>query len=283
MRLCRYSHDGAVRLGRIDGDTVTDITRAGDGTDSMRALLMKHTKSLVPLAYIQGASVPLQAVTLLAPINDPQKFMAIGMNYQKHAEEAVAMGHKVPEFQLWFNKQVSCINDPYAPIELPKVSDKMDYEAELALIIGKRCRHVSEENALSVVAGYMVCNDVSVRDWQRRTPTFTLGKSFDTHGPLGPWLMTPDELGDPQNVMMHLTVNGEERQRTSTSDMIYNIRQQISYLSTVMTLEPGDVIATGTPSGVGSASGTFLKEGDVVRIEVDGLGYIENEVVAEVA
>jgi 2-keto-4-pentenoate hydratase/2-oxohepta-3-ene-1,7-dioic acid hydratase in catechol pathway len=127
-----------------------------------------------------------------------------------------------------------------------------------------------------VVAGYLLCNDVSVRDWQARSPTFTLGKSWDTHGPIGPWITTADEVADPQALTMRLTVNGEERQRSSTGDMIYKIADQIAYLSTVMTLEPGDLIATGTPSGVGIASGRFLKAGDVVRIEIDGLGALEN-------
>jgi 2-keto-4-pentenoate hydratase/2-oxohepta-3-ene-1,7-dioic acid hydratase in catechol pathway len=140
---------------------------------------------------------------------------------------------------------------------------------------------VKEEDALTNVAGYLVCNDVSVRDWQMRSPTFTLGKSFDTHGPIGPWITTADEVPDPHALTLHLDVNGEERQRSSTADMIYNIRQQIAYLSTVMTLEPGDLIATGTPSGVGVATKRYLKVGDIVRVEVDGLGFIENQVAAE--
>ena len=203
------------------------------------------------------------------------------MNYQAHADEAAAAGHPIPTSQLWFNKQVSCITGPFAPIDLPRVSDKLDYEAELAVVIGTRARHVAEADALSVVAGYMVCNDVSVRDWQARSPTFTLGKSFDTHGPIGPWITTADAIADPQALMMRLTVNGAERQHSSTADMIYDIRRQIAYLSTVMTLEPGDILATGTPAGVGIASGMFLKVGDVVRVTIDGLGAIENIVVAE--
>jgi len=203
------------------------------------------------------------------------------MNYQAHADEAAAAGIPIPTSQLWFNKQVSCIAGPFDAIELPKVSDKLDYEAELAVVIGKKCRHVKAAEARSVIAGYMVCNDVSVRDWQHRSPTFTLGKSFDTHGPIGPWLTLDDEVENPQALEMVLTVNGEERQRASTDDMIYNIAAQIEYLSTVMTLEPGDILVTGTPAGVGIASGRFLKAGDVVRIEITGLGAIENTVVAE--
>ncbi len=203
------------------------------------------------------------------------------MNYQAHAEEAAAKGIPIPISQLWFNKQVSCITGPTDDVVLPGVSNAVDYEAELGVVIGTRCRNVPEADALSVVAGYLVCNDVSARDWQMRSPTFTLGKSFDTHGPLGPWITTTDEVPNPHGLMMHLTVNGEERQRTTTGGMIYNIRQQISYLSQVMTLEPGDVLSTGTPSGVGMSTGNFLKDGDVVRVEVDGLGAIVNRMVAE--
>jgi 2-keto-4-pentenoate hydratase/2-oxohepta-3-ene-1,7-dioic acid hydratase in catechol pathway len=227
---------------------------------------------------------PLSAVKLEAPILNPSKYLAIGMNYREHAAEAERAGIPVPKSQLWFNKQVSCINGPYDAIELPKISDKLDYEAELGVVIGKRCKHVSVENAQSVIGGYLVTNDVSIRDWQMRSPTFTLGKSFDTHGPIGPWLTTSDEIPDPHALMMRLYVGQELRQETSTGDMIYNIFEQIAYLSTVMTLEPGDLIATGTPSGVGVAKKPplFLRNGEVVRVEIDQLGHIENTVVAEV-
>lgn len=278
MKLCRFSIDGVTRIGRIDGESVIDLAVG----DSMRALLTELPSRRAELEGLIAPRHALADVRLEAPITDPQKFLAIGMNYQAHADEAAAAGIAAPTSQLWFNKQVSCINGPYDAIDLPNASEKLDYEAELAFVIGTRCHDVSEAEALSVVAGYMVSNDVTARDWQFRSPTYTLGKSFDTHGPIGPWITTADEVPDPHALMMHLTVNGEERQRSSTGDMIYNIRQQIAYLSTVMTLEPGDVIATGTPSGVGIASGTFLKDGDVVRVEIEGLGHIENRVVAEI-
>jgi 2-keto-4-pentenoate hydratase/2-oxohepta-3-ene-1,7-dioic acid hydratase in catechol pathway len=167
-------------------------------------------------------------------------------------------------------------------VHVPKAApDRVDYEAEMGVVIGKRCRHVSRENARSVIAGYLVCNDVTARDWQFRTPTFTLGKSFDTHGPIGPWLTTDDEIEDPHDLTMTLELNGEERQRTSTGDMIYDIYDQIAYLSQVMTLEPGDVLATGTPAGVGIAADRYMKEGDVVRVTITGLGHIENRFVNE--
>ncbi|QUD90263.1 fumarylacetoacetate hydrolase family protein [Phenylobacterium montanum] len=221
----------------------------------------------------------MSEVRLEAPISDPQKFLAIGINYKAHADEAAAAGLPRPTSQLWFNKQVSCINGPYGDVEIPAVSQQVDYEAELGVVIGRRCRHVSRAEARSVVAGYLVCNDVTARDWQFRSPTFTLGKSFDTHGPIGPWITTDDEVSDPHDLELTLLLNGEVRQRTSTGDMIYDIWTQIEYLSTVMTLEPGDILATGTPAHVGIATGTFMKPGDVVRVAVTGLGYIENRFV----
>jgi 2-keto-4-pentenoate hydratase/2-oxohepta-3-ene-1,7-dioic acid hydratase in catechol pathway len=223
----------------------------------------------------------LSVVRLEAPINDPQKFLAIGMNYKAHAEEAAAAGIAIPKSQLWFNKQVSCIAGPLDDIVLPRVSDKLDYEAELAFVIGRRCRHVKAADARDVIAGFMVANDVSVRDWQHRSPTYTLGKSFDTHGPIGPWITTSDEVGDPEQLGIRLTVDGIERQNANTSDLIYKIGDQIEYLTTVMTLFPGDIIATGTPSGVAAVDQNWLKAGQKVRVEIDRLGAIENVVRAE--
>jgi len=194
----------------------------------------------------------------------------------------LAAGIPTPTSQFWFNKQVSCLNGPFSAIEKPIASEKVDYEIELGVVIGRRCRHVRAADARSVIAGYLIVNDVSARDWLPRSPTFTLGKSFDTHGPIGPWLTTDDEIADPLDLEMKLTVNGEVRQHDRSNDMIYNIYEQIEYLSTVMTLEPGDILSTGTPSGVGAASNRFLKEGDVVRLEISGLGFIENRIVDEV-
>ncbi|MGF1340240.1 fumarylacetoacetate hydrolase family protein [Streptomyces flavovirens] len=229
----------------------------------------------------EGPSLPLDAVVLEAPVDDPQKYLGIGMNYREHAEEARQAGVPVPTSQMWFNKQVSCIVGPHDAIHEPTVSDELDYEVELGVVIGRRCRHVAAEDARSVIAGYLVANDVSVRDWlAKRSPTFTLGKSFDTHGPIGPWLTTDDEIADPHALRMRLSVNGEVRQDSSTNDMIYDIYEQIAYLSQVMTLMPGDILATGTPAGIGAPIGRFLRTGDVVRAEIEGLGVIENHVVA---
>jgi len=171
----------------------------------------------------------------------------------------------------------------HSPIYKQHVSEKLDYEAELGVVIGKRCRYVSVDDAPGIVGGYFVANDVTARDWQFKSPTFTLGKSFDSHGPIGPWITTADEVADPHNLLMQLWVNGELRQQTNTGRMIHNIWQQVHELSQVMTLEPGDLIATGTCANVGIALGKFLQPGDVVRVEIEGLGHIENRVEAEPA
>jgi len=282
MKLARFRvADGEVRLGRIDGDRVTDVTDAA-GTASLKAILPRLAEVAPTLAATDGGSHALADVTLLNPIDDPQKVLAIGMNYKEHAAEAAAAGIPTPTSQLWFNKQISSLNDPYGDIVKPAISDALDYEVELGVVIGTRCRRVSREDARGVIAGYVVGNDVSVRDWlQKKSPTFILGKGWDTHGPLGPWLTTDDEVDDPHALRMRLTVNGEVRQDHVTDDMIYDVYEQIEYLTTVMTLMPGDVLLTGTPQGIGAPTGSFLKVGDVVRAEIDGLGHIENRVIAD--
>lgn len=283
MKLARFRIDaGPTRVGRIDGDTVTDVSDVADVGTSLRGILPRLAALTPAILAASGPVHALDAVTLEAPIDDPQKFLGIGMNYKEHAEEARAAGIPIPTSQLWFNKQVSCIGGPYSDIVKPRISDQLDYEIELGVVIGQRCRHVSREEARSVIAGYLVVNDVSVRDWlQKLSPTFTLGKSFDTHGPIGPWLTTDDEIADPLDLRMRLTVNGEVRQDFGTDDMIYDIYDQIAYLTQVMTLMPGDILATGTPAGIGAPTGRFLVIGDVVRAEISGLGAIENRVVAE--
>lgn len=289
MKLTRFhTGDGAIRLGRVDvdgdGGTVTDLSRVPGAGASLRRLLPELPGMREAILAAEGETFALDDVTLAAPIDDPQKYLGIGMNYKEHAEEARAAGIPIPTHQMWFNKQVSCITGPFDPIVKPAVSDELDYEVELAVVIGTRCRHVAVEDARSVIAGYLVANDVSVRDWlQKRSPTFTLGKSFDTHGPVGPWLTTDDEIEDPLALRMRLTVNGEVRQDWTTDDMIYDVYEQIAYLSQVMTLMPGDILATGTPSGIGAPTRNFLQVGDVVRAEIEGLGAIENRVVSEQA
>lgn len=284
MKLARFTQGGSTRFGKVVGNRMIDLSLlVPDADGSMRALLKRLPEVRATLDAAEEPFFALSEVTLEAPIADPQKYLAIGMNYKAHAEEAAKAGVPVPTSQLWFNKQVSCITGPYADIDVPSAApDMVDYEAELGFVIGRRCRHVSRADARSVIAGYLVTNDVTARDWQQRSPTYTLGKSFDTHGPIGPWITTDDEIADPHALTLTLELNGEERQRTSTGDMIYDIYDQIAYLSTVMTLEPGDVIATGTPANVGAATRTFLKPGDVVRVAVTGLGEIVNRFVAEV-
>lgn len=282
MKLARFATNGDIHIGKVEGDALVDLTAAIPGLPtSMRRLLEHLPDRRSELEAATGPALQLASVKLAAPIDDPQKFLAIGMNYKAHADEAANAGIPVPTSQLWFNKQVSCIAGPYDAIHLPKASDKVDYEAELGVVIGRRCRHVSRADARGVIAGYLVCNDVTARDWQFRSPTYTLGKSFDTHGPIGPWITTDDEVQDPHALILTLDLNGEERQRTSTGDMIYDIYDQIEYLSTVMTLEPGDILATGTPANVGIATGTLMKPGDVVRVAVAGLGAIENRFIPE--
>lgn len=281
MRIARFRADsGPSRLGLVDGANVTDITeRTGP---SLRAILPDLASLRDELDAVDGPSHPLDSVALEAPIDDPQKYLGIGMNYRQHAEEARQAGIPTPTDQLWFNKQVSCLAGPFDEIVRPDISDELDHEIELGVVIGQRCKNVAVANARSVIAGYLVTNDVSVRDWlQKRSPTFTLGKSFDTHGPIGPWLTTDDEIADPLALNMRLTVNGQVRQEWPTSDMIYDIYEQIAYLTQVCTLMPGDVLATGTPSGIGAPTGNFLRVGDLVRAEIEGLGAIENRVVAE--
>lgn len=285
MRLARYRIDGQVRIGRVDGTdaiTVTDLTGVPGVGTSLRGMLPRLSELAPAIFSATGETHALADVDLLPTIDDPQKFLGIGMNYKEHAAEAALAGIPTPTSQLWFNKQVSCIVGPYDDVVKPDVSDQLDYEVELGVVIGQRCKNVAVEDARSVIAGYVVLNDFSVRDWlQKRSPTFTLGKSFDTHGPIGPWLTTDDEIADPLALRMTLSVNGEVRQDHVTDDMIYDIYEQIAYLTQVMTLVPGDVLATGTPQGIGAPSGAFLRVGDLVTATIDGLGTIENRIVTE--
>ncbi|AMB59534.1 fumarylacetoacetate hydrolase family protein [Microterricola viridarii] len=283
MKLARFrTGDSPVRLGRIDGDEIVDLSDALGIGSSLRALIPELAARRESILSASGPRHPLAEVTLLAPIDDPQKYLGVGMNYAAHAEEARQAGIPIPTSQMWFNKQVSCINDPFGHIVRPVVSEQLDYEIELGVVIGKPARNVSAHEAREYIAGYLVANDVSVRDWLAKlSPTFTLGKSFDTHGPIGPWLTTDDEIDDPLALQMTLTVNGEVRQSADTGGMIYDIYEQIAYLSQVMTLQPGDILATGTPSGIGAPTQNWLVPGDVVRAEIEGLGAIENRVVED--
>lgn len=224
--------------------------------------------------------VELDDVKLLAPVPRPGKYFGVSLNYADHIEET---GLEQPEYPTFFNKQVTCIIGPGQAIERPGVSEKLDYEGELGLVIGKKCRHVDREEARDVIAGYTICNDVSVRDWQARSHTWTLGKSFDTHGPIGPWIVTPDEIGDPHALDIKTWLNDELRQSSNTCQLIFDCYYLVEYLSIVMTLEPGDIVATGTSSGVGVKMKPrgYMKPGDIVRVEIDKIGVLENPVIQE--
>jgi 2-keto-4-pentenoate hydratase/2-oxohepta-3-ene-1,7-dioic acid hydratase in catechol pathway len=219
-------------------------------------------------------SIALENVRLLAPVPRPGKIFAIGLNYADHVEET---GMDTPANQIWFAKAATAVNGPYDPVQIPRGSIATDYEAEMVAIIGKGGRHISREDAHKHVVGFCVGNDVSERMWQMKTPQFSLAKSFDTHAPFGPWITTCDEIDDPHALGLRCLVNGDLRQSSNTKHLIFDIWDQIAELSQVMTLEPGDVIFTGTPGGVGAAMDPrqFLKAGDIVRCEIDGLGHIE--------
>ena len=287
MKLVTFSCRGHRSIGKIAGNQVVDLPASDTSLPTTMRELLSGGAAMMQrardLSADSGVTFPLADVRLEAPVPNPSKFLAIGMNYAKHAEEARRAGVPVPDSQVWFNKQVSCVNGPFDPVHMPRVSVQLDYEAELGVVIGKRCRHVSVADARSVIAGYLVCNDVSVRDWQKRSATMTLGKSFNTTGPIGPWIVTDDEVADPHALNLRMRVNGKVRQEISTGEMVFNIYEQIAYLSSVMTLEPGDVLATGTPSGIGAAMDppSWLQIGDVMRVEIDGIGHIENTVIAE--
>ena len=280
MKLASFtSGNNSVRIGRIEGQEVIDLSDA-PVVQEMIHLLPDLAKNKKLLEDFEGKRLPLKDVTLCQPVLRPSKILAIGLNYKDHIEET---GFDTPDFPMFFNKQTTSSNGPYSPIHLPRVSDKLDYEGEMGFIIGKRCRHVPKERAHEVIAGFVVCNDVSVRDWQMRAQTFTLGKSFDTHSPFGPWIVTSDEITDPHNLAIKTWVNGEIRQDSNTKHLVFDCYDQIETLTAAFTLEPGDLIVTGTPSGVGIGFDPkkYLQKGDVVRVEVEKLGYIENTVIDE--
>ena len=281
MKLATFTQAGRTRIGRVDGDRVLDLTAAGLPGD-MLTLLAGGADSMQRAGVATGSSYALADVTLCAPVLRPPKILAVGLNYKDHIEET---GLETPKFPMFFNKQSTAAHGPYTPFHLPRVSDKLDYEGELGFVIGRRCRHVPRARAHEVIAGFVVCNDVSVRDWQMRAQTFTLGKSFDTHAPFGPCIVTSDEVGDPHDLDLKTWVNGELRQNSNTRHLVFDCYEQIETLTAAFTLEPGDLILTGTPSGVGIGFDPrrFLKVGDVVRIEIAKLGHIENAVVAEPA
>ena len=269
MKLCRYGERGAEKPGMIDTQG-----RLRDLSGHVADIAGDVLADLAPLRAIDPESLPLVAgdPRMGACVGNIGKFICIGLNYSDHAAES---GSVVPPEPIIFAKYNSAICGPDDPIIIPRGSVKTDWEVELAFVIGKRAKYVSEADALSHVAGYFVCNDVSERAYQtERSGQWSKGKSSDNFGPIGPWLVTADEVADPQNLQMWLKVNGEQRQNGSTATMVYGVAYLVAYLSQFFTLHPGDVISTGTPPGVGMGMKPprFLKAGDVVELGIDGLG-----------
>jgi 2,4-diketo-3-deoxy-L-fuconate hydrolase len=279
MKLVRYGNKGAEKPGLIDkSGQLRDLSgqiKDFDGETYSPASLKK-------LAAIDPASLPAVSgkPRFGAPVTGISKFVAIGLNYVDHAKET---GSPIPSEPIFFLKANTSLSGPNDPVEKPRESTKLDWEVEIAAIIGTRAKYVSEADALNHVAGYCVCNDVSERYFQQeRGGQWTKGKSHDTFGPLGPWLVTKDEIADVQKLGLWLDVNGKRCQTGSTSTMIFTMAKCIAYVSTFLTLLPGDVITTGTPPGVGLGMKPpqFLKIGDVVTLGIDGLGEQRQEIVA---
>jgi 2-keto-4-pentenoate hydratase/2-oxohepta-3-ene-1,7-dioic acid hydratase in catechol pathway len=279
MRLVRYGEAGHEKPGIVDGSgairdlsgVVSDIDGSTLSPEGLAKLRAVHVDSLPKVSGAPRFGPPVAGVS---------KFIAIGLNYADHAKEA---NQAIPKEPVVFSKAVSSIMGPNDTVVLPKGAVKGDWEVELAFAIGKTAKAVSEADALSCVAGYMICNDVSEREWQlERGPTWDKGKGFDTFGPIGPWLVTADEIRDPQNLAMWLDVNGQRMQTGNTKTMIFSIAKLVSYVSFLFTLKPGDIITTGTPPGVGMGmkpNPVFLKHGDVMRLGIDGLGEQRQQVV----
>jgi 2-keto-4-pentenoate hydratase/2-oxohepta-3-ene-1,7-dioic acid hydratase in catechol pathway len=282
MRLASFSHHARRRIGIVDGDQIIDVGTADPSLPADLGPLLAAGELARVGGVASGAPrLPLADVRLEAPIALPPAMLAIGLNYAAHVDES---GMHKPDMPVVFNKQVTCITGPYDAIEVPTVAPSVvDYEGELGVVIGTRCRNVPKERAREVVAGYLVVNDVSVRDWQRASPTMTMGKSWDTHGPIGPWLVTDDEIDDPHQLHIRTWVDGDLRQDASTALMITDCWELIEFMSTAFTLLPGTIIATGTPAGVGFVMDPprCLDPGMTVRIEIDGIGAIENPVIAQ--
>lgn len=281
MKLVTFTTDDAApRLGAIAGERIIDLV-ATDGTlpVTMRELIAAGSDALqaAERAASSSKAVAVHNARFLAPIGDPQKVICIGLNYKEHAEES---GSKLPSEPVVFCKFPTAVLACDAEIQLPKVSHKVDFEAELVVVIGRRGRDIARDQALSHVFGYMNGNDVSARDWQLEKDgrQWLLGKSFDTFAPTGPAIVTRDEIPDPQQLGIQLRLNGEVMQKSSTSQMIFSVAHLIAYISQVITFEPGDILFTGTPPGVGQARKppVFLKPGDVCEVEIDRLGVLRN-------
>lgn len=284
MKLATFQAGGAPQLGAVAGDRIVPLNAAAPGLPSdMTGLIAAWPRIEGEVRAVAAAganALPLDGVRLLAPIRRPGKIMAIGLNYADHIAES---GMGTPEHQVWFSKASTSASGPYDPIQVPKVSQALDYEAEMVAVIGQGGRHISRQDAPAAIFGYCCGNDATERAWQHRTPQWVLGKSFDTHAPFGPWITTADEVPDPHALSIRCLVNGEVRQDSNTRHLVFDVWDQIEHLSKAMTLEPGDLIFTGTPGGIGAAMKPmqFLKPGDRVRVEIEGLGALDNPCEAE--
>jgi len=281
MRIARHLVDGQPALAVVTDEGIA--TLESDHTD-LPSLLEGCDGAVVGAieAMATGEVTPLDDAELLSPVGRPPAILAVGLNYRAHAAEG---GREPPKVPIIFNKHHNCIVGPGHPIHLPAAApDMVDYEGELAVIIGRSARAVPASEAAHYIAGYTIMNDVSVRDWQRRSPTMTMGKSWDTHGPCGPWMVTSDSL-DPHSCRLVTKVSGEMRQDANTDDLIFDCYEIVEHLSTAFTLDPGTIIATGTPAGVGAFTDppSLLREGDDVSITIEGIGTLTNPVIAEPA
>jgi ureidoglycolate lyase len=284
MKLATFETGGQAQLGVVASDRVIPLNSAAPGLPTdMIGLIAAWPKVEAEVRAIAAAgtnAIGLDTVRLLAPIRRPGKIMAIGLNYADHVAES---GMETPKQQVWFSKASTSTNGPHDGIEVPKASPLLDYEAELVAVVGRGGRHIGRDTAASAIFGYCCGNDATERAWQHRVPQWVLGKSFDTHAPFGPWITTADAVADPHALSIRCLVNDEVRQDSNTRHLVFDIWSQVEQLSQAMTLEPGDLIFTGTPGGVGAAMKPprFLKAGDRVRVEVEGLGALDNPCVAE--
>ena len=282
MKLVNFLFKGEKNVGALLDDGVCSFKSISDQYSISMLEFIEQIEKLFPEAskFIDSNPevIPLSEIEFLPVIERPGKVLAVGLNYKDHAKET---GMDLPEVPMIFTKQSTSVLGHQGEIHKPKVSDAVDYEGEMAFVIGKKCRHVSKEDALDVIAGVTICNDVSVRDWQIASPTFTMGKSFDTHCPIGPYIATMDEISDIHNLKIKTYVNDELRQDSCTDQLIFDCFDLIEHITKAFTLEPGDIIATGTSSGVGVVLGKYLVPNDLVRIELENVGTLENKVILE--
>jgi 2,4-didehydro-3-deoxy-L-rhamnonate hydrolase len=286
MRLVSYRKSGSApgwRAGvAVDGGVIdaASLVPEDDAAGSVRSILTSGSRLLARLAEAAQDAPVIGDVVLGPPVPDPEKILCLGLNYHAHAQESAM---EIPPAPILFAKFRNALIGPGVPIPLPAASSKVDYEGELAVVIGRRCKHVDAAHALSCVAGYMILNDISARDLQLQTPQWTAGKAVDGFAPCGPALVTADEVEDPQSLVLTTRLNGEVMQQADTGQMIFSVAETIEFISRLMTLEVGDIVATGTPEGVGAARTppVFLTAGDEVEVEISGLGVLRNPVGRE--